>query len=146
MKQLDAVNLPETFAQTVRTTVDIPKVIRQDYIQAQDYPLQYYADAHSEAALGRPAQERAGKLHILLSRMLACTIVEHGHAGRALFEDRVRRFYRGEWLSLIQEAASHGDASGPGDNSRNSSRRPRSPGPQLNRDEDSWRDEMRAAL
>ena len=103
-EQLDEVSLPEAFAQDVVTTVDPPFIIRKDYIQIQGYALQRFYDTHTEEGFGREDQERAYKLHLLVSRMLLARTEEHGHEGRAIFQDRVRKLYRGDWLSLLREA------------------------------------------
>ena len=103
-EQLDEVSLREVFAQDVVTTIDPPLVIRQDYIHLQGYALQRFYDTHNDENFTERDQERALKLHLLLSRMLLERIEEHGEEGKAFFQARVRRLYRGDWLGLLRDA------------------------------------------
>ena len=101
-EQLDDVSLPEVFAQDVVTTVDPPFIIRKDYIQIQGYALQRFYDTHTEEGFGRENQDRAYKLHLLVSRMLlARTRSTDMRAGRYF---KTRKLYRGDWLSLLRDA------------------------------------------
>ena len=88
----------------MQTTLNPPLVIRQDYLRFQGYALQRFYDAHTEADFDERDQERAFKLHLLISRMLLTRLDQHGHEGGAIFKERVRRFSRGEWLELLREA------------------------------------------
>ena len=103
-EQLDEVSLRDVFAQDVVTTIDPPLVIRQDYIHLQGYALQRFYDTHNDENFTERDQERALKLHLLLSRMLLERIEEHGEEGKAFFQARVRRLYRGDWLGLLRDA------------------------------------------
>ena len=87
-EQLDEVSLREVFAQDVVTTIDPPLVIRQDYIHLQGYALQRFYDTHNDENFTERDQERALKLHLLLSRMLLERIEEHGEEGKAFFSKR----------------------------------------------------------
>ena len=88
--------MPEVFAHEVQTTLNPPLVIRQDYLRFQGYALQRFYDAHTEEDFDERDQERAFKLHLLISRMLLTRLDQHGHEGGAIFKERVRRFSRGE--------------------------------------------------
>merc|ERR1711965_164151 len=80
-------------------------LIRKDYLRFQGYALQRFYDTHTEEGFEERDQERAFKLHLLVSRMLLTRLEQHGHEGGAIFKERVRRFSRGEWLGLLREAA-----------------------------------------
>ena len=103
-EQLDNVSLADEFAHDVPTTQEAPFVIRKDYTRLQSYALQHFYDTHTDAAFEERDQERAFKLHLLLSRMLLARLDQHGHEGSAILQDRVRRCYRGDWLSLLRDA------------------------------------------
>ena len=89
----------------MQTTLTPPLVIRKDYLRFQGYALQRFYDTHMEESFNERDQERAFKLHLLVSRMLLTRLEQHGHEGGAIFKERVRRFSRGEWLGLLREAA-----------------------------------------
>ena len=91
-------------ADGVKVTQQTPLVIRKDYINAQGYVLRRFAATHNDAGFAEIDQERALKLHLLLSRMLLRRLPEQGAAGRAVLQDRVRRLYRGDWCALVREA------------------------------------------
>ena len=97
--------MPEIFAQEVQTTLTPPLVIRKDYLRFQGYALQRFYDTHTEESFNERVQERAFKLHLLISRMLLTRVEQPGNEGGAIFKERVRRFSRGEWLGLLREAA-----------------------------------------
>ena len=88
--QLDAIDLVEEFQQRVGTFVGIPQVIRGEYIRAQDVALSHFVHATSE----RDAT-RAGKLSLLLSRMLLSRTESLGDAGAKFLRERVLRFHVG---------------------------------------------------
>ena len=87
----------------MQTTLTPPLVIRKDYLRFQGYALQRFYDTHTEEGFEERDQERAFKLHLLISRMLLTRLEQHGHEGGAIFKERVRRFSRGEWLGLLRE-------------------------------------------
>ena len=103
-EQLDSIDLVNEFAHQVQTTQTPPVVIRKDYINAQGYALRRFEATHNDGGFAEIDQERALKLHLLLSRMMLGRLAEQGAAGRAVLQDRVRRFYRGEWCDLVREA------------------------------------------
>ena len=96
-RQLDSVDLDETLRTPVRTVRDPPRWFRGSLLKAYGIALREWQ---------RRATPAAWKLFLLVPRMLLRPTDERGEAGKHVFQHRMRRFQKGEWLPLLEEAAS----------------------------------------
>ena len=94
-QQLESVDLAEVLRTPARTVRDPPRWFRGGLLKAYGLALREWARSPSPAAW---------KLVVLVPRMLLSPTEEKGEAGKTVFNDRLRRFERGEWLHLLAEA------------------------------------------
>ena len=91
---ISQVDLETVLREPVRTIREPPRWFRGSLRQAYSMALRIRGN--------RPAA--SWKLFILTSRMLLGPTEERGNADKQVFLDRMRRFQRGDWQSLLEEA------------------------------------------
>ena len=93
-RQLERVDLAEEFRKPVRTVREPPRWFRGQLRRAFAVALQQWQ---------RDKSTSSWKLVLLIPRLLLQPTAEKGGAGKKVFEERMQRFLRGEWLELLAQ-------------------------------------------
>ena len=92
--------------------LDLEAEIRKPARTVREPPRWFRGSLRQALLLSLRAREQRGeaawKLFLLTPRMLLGPTDEGGDAGKAIFFERLRRFQRGEWVELLEEAAANG--------------------------------------
>ena len=94
-KQLERVDLEAEFRKPVRTVREPPRWFRGSLKRAYAVALRQWS---------REKTPETWKLVLLVPRLLLKPTETKGEAGKAVFNERFRRFLKGDWLSLLAEA------------------------------------------
>ena len=92
--------------------LDLEECIRQPVLTVREPPRWFRGSLRKAFMVALRARHfrsaEAWKLFILTPRMLLRPTDEKGEPGKAVFFERLRRFMRGEWLDLLEDARSEG--------------------------------------